>query len=83
LSAYPSGAVALAPPTVEGLTAQILKLLDDNAERRRQVQKGFEYAKSLSWEDSADQVLAALLKWSGRNERATASRREQLRRKLR
>lgn len=66
--AYPPGAVALAPPTVDGLATKIIELLDNETLRQRYVQHGLAYARELTWERSADAVLKALQTWSGRPE---------------
>ncbi len=69
---YPPGAVVLAEPTVEGLTKEMLALLDDDVYRRQQAQRGLDYAAALTWDDSADAVKAALEGWSGRAKVAPA-----------
>lgn len=70
--AYPEGAVILAPRTVEGLTDSILKVLDDEAFRKRQSERGLRYAQGLSWEDAADAVGKALRDWASESETSRA-----------
>jgi glycosyltransferase involved in cell wall biosynthesis len=61
---YPPGSVVLAEPSVEGLSKEILKLLDDPVHRRAQVRRSLEYANSLTWDGAADAVSTALNAWS-------------------
>ncbi|ATB40561.1 hypothetical protein CYFUS_006010 [Cystobacter fuscus] len=59
-AAYPPGAVVLAPPTVEGLSTEICRLLEDEDHRQKQISAGFTYVRDLSWEKALDQSAEAL-----------------------
>ncbi len=61
---YPRGAVVLSEPTIDGLTGEILRLLDDDQARELQSKRGLAYANSLTWLDAAETVETALRKWS-------------------
>lgn len=67
---YPKGAVVLAPPTIEGVADQVLKLLDDDQLREAQARRGLAYARSLSWDDAASTVEGALRSWATSPRRA-------------
>lgn len=59
---FPVGAVALASPTLDGIAAEIVRLLTDPVSRERQVQRALDYICAISWEGSARQVEAVLVK---------------------
>ncbi|HYH95513.1 glycosyltransferase [Hyalangium sp.] len=59
-AAYPEGAVVLAPPTAAGVAQAVSRLLEDETLRQRQIAAGFQYVRSLSWEQSAVQAASAL-----------------------
>ncbi|MFZ5444658.1 MAG: glycosyltransferase [Myxococcota bacterium] len=79
-AAYPRGAVVLAPPTVQGLTTRILEMLDNDVARRQQVQRGLEYANTLTWENSAAAVFEALTRWRFEREKPAGERSRRVRR---
>ncbi len=59
--AYPEGSVVLVPPSVEGLTNGVTRLLANEDLRRAQIAAGLEYTSKLSWESAARIVEQALL----------------------
>ncbi|HVG59834.1 MAG TPA: glycosyltransferase [Hyalangium sp.] len=59
-AAYPEGAVVLAPPTVAGVAQAVCRLLEDEELRQRQIAAGFQYVRTLSWEQSVVQAADAL-----------------------
>jgi glycosyltransferase involved in cell wall biosynthesis len=59
---FPVGTVALAPPTPDGIAAQIVRLLTDPVSRGWQAQRAVDYVGEISWQRSARQVEAALVK---------------------
>jgi glycosyltransferase involved in cell wall biosynthesis len=71
---YPKGAVVLAPPTIEGVANQVMKLLDDDQLREAQALRGLAYARSLSWEDAALTVEGALRNWAAAPRRVVDGR---------
>jgi glycosyltransferase involved in cell wall biosynthesis len=52
----------LVEPTVSGIAAGVVRLLNDSALRTRLVNAGFEGARNMSWRDSVRQIEAVLLR---------------------
>jgi glycosyltransferase involved in cell wall biosynthesis len=71
-SAYPEGAVVLAPPDVTGIAHEVCRLLEDEPYRQRQIAAGFDYVRGLSWDKAilhtAEALKAFALDATGRAE---------------
>jgi glycosyltransferase involved in cell wall biosynthesis len=56
----PDGPVALAPPTIEGVAAEVLGLLDDANLRERRRELGLHFAQQRTWENAAEDFEGGL-----------------------